>query len=356
MTFLLNQGYVIHLTSFTWGGGVMYTRLFFIGELFYAFLAQLKLRVRHRQGQRVHRDGWIQGICCNGASFRALTWVVTCLAAVVLVGMSFPWLTWCPFLVVQLLGVDQIAAWTCPWRELNELGVGNAFTYLADDVIDVYLRTVNELVFRTWQDESWLNHLIHMVPQLLVHCEVLHSGSLIDQVDVRLLLFLGIIIHVWLCLERHPISLSLELLVNVLKWWALWAQVDPTIVLILLTQSLGWAGLVGHQLLTAIHTSLFQVYLSLDDVMDVSLFGAVNHILRHSQVLQFGRRHASLLVISTLVTPRASDIDFTLLNWKIIKVTWDIPSNGWQKILDILGLRASLLIFEEISAREIVWI
>jgi hypothetical protein len=46
-------------------------------------------------------------------------------------------------------------------------------------------------------------------------------------------------------------------------------------------------------MLPAIHTSLFEVYLSLDDVMDVGLLGAVNHIFRHTQVLRFGRRHPS---------------------------------------------------------------
>lgn len=81
------------------------------------------------------------------------------------------------------------------------------------------------------------------------------------------------------------------MLVNLLKWRALGAQVDPPVVLILLTQPLGWAGLVGHQLLPAINSSLFEVNFSLDDVMDVSLLGAVNHILRHTQVLRFGCRH-----------------------------------------------------------------
>ena len=91
--------------------------------------------------------------------------------------------------------------------------------------------------------------------------------------------------------------------VYLLERRALGAQVDAPIVLILLTQALGWAGLVGHQLLPAIHSSLFEVYLSLDDVMDVSLFRLIYHILRHAKVLGFCCRHATLLIISPLATP-----------------------------------------------------
>jgi hypothetical protein len=33
-------------------------------------------------------------------------------------------------------------------------------------------------------DQSVLNTMIHMIPQFLIHCEVLHPGSLIDQINM----------------------------------------------------------------------------------------------------------------------------------------------------------------------------
>ena len=45
-------------------------------------------------------------------------------------------------------------------------------------------------------DETVLDAVIYMISEFLVHREVLHPCGLVDQVDVRLLLLLRVVIHV----------------------------------------------------------------------------------------------------------------------------------------------------------------
>ncbi len=59
--------------------------------------------------------------------------------------------------------------------------------------------------------------LIDLIPKFLVHREVLHPCGLIDQVDVRLLLLLRVVVHIRLSLQGHPVGLGLQLLVHLLE-------------------------------------------------------------------------------------------------------------------------------------------
>ena len=68
-------------------------------------------------------------------------------------------------------------------------------------------------VFDDFEFAVW-NQLLH---ELLIHCEVLHPRRLIDQVDMRLLLLLCVIIDIRLGLKGHCISLCLKLLVHLLE-------------------------------------------------------------------------------------------------------------------------------------------
>lgn len=86
--------------------------------------------------------------------------------------------------------------------------------------------------------------LINLIPEFLVHRKVLHPCGLIDQVDVRLLLLLRVVVHVRLSLQGHPVSLGLQLLVHLLEGGTLGAQIYTPVVLVLLTQTLDWRGLV----------------------------------------------------------------------------------------------------------------
>ena len=65
--------------------------------------------------------------------------------------------------------------------------------------------------------QSVLYAVIYMIPQLLVHRKMFHSGSLINQINMRFLLLLCIIIYVRFCLQGHSIGLSLKLLIHLLE-------------------------------------------------------------------------------------------------------------------------------------------
>ena len=73
---------------------------------------------------------------------------------------------------------------------------------------------------------------------------MLHPCGLIDQVDVRLLLLLRVVVHIRLRLQGHPVCLGLQLLVHLFEGGSLRAQVNTPVVLVLLTQTLDWGGLV----------------------------------------------------------------------------------------------------------------
>ena len=57
----------------------------------------------------------------------------------------------------------------------------------------------------------------NMISQLLVHCKMFHTCSLINQINMRFLLLLCIIIYVGFCLQGHSIGLSLKLLIHLLE-------------------------------------------------------------------------------------------------------------------------------------------
>jgi len=109
----------------------------------------------------------------------------------------------------------------------------------------IICRVIMHKLLPVWIDKAVLDAVMDMISEFLVHREVLHPCGLIDQVDVRLLLLLRVVIHIRLSLQGHPVCLGLQLLVHLLKGGTLRAQVDTPVVLVLLTQTLDWGGLVG---------------------------------------------------------------------------------------------------------------
>lgn len=83
---------------------------------------------------------------------------------------------------------------------------------------------------------------------------MLHPCCFIYQIDVRLLLLLGIVVYVRFRLQGHAVGLGLELLVHLFEGGALGAEVDAFVVLILFIETLSRAWLVRHdpQLLVSI--------------------------------------------------------------------------------------------------------
>jgi hypothetical protein len=93
--------------------------------------------------------------------------------------------------------IDNCAARSSPRCILNNLSISIYLGCLTDDIIDIYFRAIDELMFGPWENQTRLNHLIHLISQLLIHSKMLHSCCFIDQVDMRFLLLLSIIIHIW---------------------------------------------------------------------------------------------------------------------------------------------------------------
>lgn len=83
---------------------------------------------------------------------------------------------------------------------------------LSQDVVQVNLRA---------QALPSIHHVVAieelLILELLVHRKVLHPRCLIDEVDVRLLLLLSIIINIRFSLQWHAICLSLQLLVHLFE-------------------------------------------------------------------------------------------------------------------------------------------
>jgi|LauGreDrversion4_2_1035121.scaffolds.fasta_scaffold219539_1 hypothetical protein len=92
-------------------------------------------------------------------------------------------------------------------------------------VVHVDFGAVNELDFSILRNPSLdvelaaaFNELVHLVPQLLIHRQMLHPCCLIDEIYVRLLLLLSIIVDIRFSLQRHPVSLCLQLFIHLLEW------------------------------------------------------------------------------------------------------------------------------------------
>ena len=62
--------------------------------------------------------------------------------------------------------------------------------------MEIDLRAIDLVKLASLKNHSSLNKLVHLVLYLLVHCQVFHPCRLIDQVNVRLLLLLCIIIDI----------------------------------------------------------------------------------------------------------------------------------------------------------------
>lgn len=156
-------------------------------------------------------------------------------------------------------------------------------------------------------NEPVLNAVIDMIPELLVHREVLHPCGLIYQVNVRLLLLLRVVVHVRLSLQGHPVGLGLQLLVHLLEGGPLRAQVYASVVFVLLTQTLNGRGLVGkgdarvHCVTETTHAQvilLLQVDLPLKYVMNVGFL----ILSQHTPVVFIGASHSSISILKHLYT------------------------------------------------------
>ena len=74
-----------------------------------------------------------------------------------------------------------------------------------------------------------------------------HPRSFINQIDMRLLLLLSIIVDIWLSFQRHPIWMRLQLFVHCFEWRPLRTQINAFIIFILLTQSFRGTWLTRQQ-------------------------------------------------------------------------------------------------------------
>lgn len=120
------------------------------------------------------------------------------------------------------------------WHETSLACLGNlgharhsTLTSRDDDLLEVEIWGAPDVVLSIEGMVNWhfaievlvIHHdEIMLVLKFLVNRQMLHPCSLIDQVNVRLLLLLSVIVDIRFSLERHAISLRLQLLVHLLKW------------------------------------------------------------------------------------------------------------------------------------------
>lgn len=192
---------------------------------------------------------------------------------------------------------------------------------------------------------------------------MLHPGSFINQVNVRLLLLLSIIIYIRVCFQRHAISFCRTLLIDVLEWGprgtdvytfviVLIAQGVQTmlillsVLLLLLTGELafnGWGLTWCHPsverwllLVLWIHSlaiwAIASVYLFLDDVVNISLLGLLSDELKLTLVSCWFRSCHSPLLLLKLYLIR-------VIEWRSLLKTLLLLRGELQRVLVIMLAR-----------------
>jgi hypothetical protein len=103
---------------------------------------------------------------------------------------------------------------------------GPSSELVPNHVVHVDFGAVNEVDFSVLRNPpsldvelaAALNELVHLVSQLLIHGQMLHPCCLIDEIYVRLLLLLSIIVDIRFSLQRHPVCLCLKLFIHLFEW------------------------------------------------------------------------------------------------------------------------------------------
>lgn len=127
-----------------------------------------------------------KSVSSNGAALRALSRVIAGLTAdiVGVSGHSFHGLprSTSSLLIVNVVLLVLLLVQTTrmmAWSELDQLRVCSVLP--TDYIVHVNLGTIDELLtFDSRHYESTLNHMIHLISQLLIHSQMLHPRSFIN--------------------------------------------------------------------------------------------------------------------------------------------------------------------------------